>query len=63
MLYAANMATEQEIIAATITIALLILYLHSLNVHQHSTFNGSRAETCSEALTSEVGLAQNFRAY
>jgi len=62
MLYAANMAIEQEVIAAAITIAL-ILYLHSSNVHQHSTFKGSRTETCSEALTSEAGLLQNFRAY
>jgi len=32
------MAIEQEVIAAAIAIALLILYLHSPNAHQHSTF-------------------------
>jgi len=46
---------------------MLDLYLlHASDVHQHSTFNRSRAETllvCSGALTSEVGLLQNFRAY
>jgi len=62
MLYAANMVIEQEVIAAAITIALT-LYLHSLNVYQHSAFNESRAETCSDALTSEVGLVQNFREF
>jgi len=45
MLFAANIAVEQEVIAAAMTIALLILYLHALDVHQHSTFNRSRAET------------------
>jgi len=45
MLFAANIAIEQEVIAADITIALLILYLHASDVHQHSTFNRSRAET------------------
>jgi len=42
---AANIAVEQEAIAAAITIARLILYLHAWDVHQHCTFNGSRAET------------------
>jgi len=40
-----NIAHEQVVIAAAITIAL-ILYLHASDVHQH----------CVEALTSEVGL-------
>jgi len=35
-----NIALEQEVIAAAITIAL-ILYLHASDVHQHSTFNRS----------------------
>jgi len=35
-----NNALEQEVIAATVTIAL-ILYLHASDVHQHSTFNRS----------------------
>ena len=39
-----NIALEQELIAAAITIAL-ILYLHASDVHQHSTFNQSRAAT------------------
>jgi len=33
-----NIAVEQEIIAATITIALVILYLHAADEHQHTTF-------------------------
>jgi len=33
-----NIALEQEVIAAAITIALM-LYLHASDVHQHSTFN------------------------
>jgi len=45
MLFAATIAVKQEVIAVDITIALLILYLHALDVHQHSTFNRSRAET------------------
>jgi len=45
MLFAANTAVEQEVIAADMTTALLILYLHALDVHQHSTFNRSRTET------------------
>jgi len=45
MLFAANIALEQEVIAAAITIALLILYLHAANVHQHNTFSRSQAAT------------------
>jgi len=45
MLFAANIAVEQDVIAAAIMIALLILYLHASNVHQHSTFNRNRAAT------------------
>jgi len=44
MLSAANIAVEREVIGAAITIALLILHLHASDVHQHSTFNRSRAE-------------------
>ena len=40
-----NIALEQEVIAAAITIALVILYLHASAVHQHSTFNRSRTAT------------------
>ena len=39
MLFAANIGVEQEVIAAHITIALLMLYLYASDVHQHSTFN------------------------
>jgi len=39
-----NVALEEEVIAAAITIALL-LYLHAFDVHQHSTFNGSWTAT------------------
>jgi len=35
-----NIALEQEVIAAAITIAL-IMYLHASDVHQHRTFNRS----------------------
>jgi len=45
MLFATNIAVEQEITTAAITIALLIQYLHTSDVHQHSTFNQSRAKT------------------
>jgi len=55
-----NIALEQEVIAAAITIALifytLLMYIN--------TARSTEAEQrlCSEALTSEVGL-QNFHAY
>jgi len=39
-----SVALEQEVIAAAITIAL-ILYLHASDIHQHSTFNQSRIAT------------------
>jgi len=39
-----NVALEQEVIAAAITIAL-ILCLHASDVHQHSTFNRSWTAT------------------
>jgi len=55
--FAAHISVEQEVLPADITTALLVLYLHASDVHQHSTFNGSRAKTCSEVMTSdEVGL-------
>jgi len=38
-------ALEQEVIAAAITTALVILHLHASDVHQHSLFNQSRAAT------------------
>jgi len=42
-----NTALEQDVIAADITIALVILYLHASDVglHQHSMFNRRRAAT------------------
>jgi len=39
-----DLALEQEVIAAGITIAL-ILYLHASNLHQDSTLNRSRTAT------------------
>jgi len=39
MLSAPNIAVQQDVIEAPITIALLILYLHASDVHQHSMFN------------------------
>jgi len=38
-----SIALEQEVIAAAITTALVVLYLDASDVHQHSTFNRSRA--------------------
>jgi len=34
-----TIALEQEVIAAAITIAFVIVYLHASDVHQHSMFN------------------------
>jgi len=45
MLFATNIAIDQEVIGTTITVGLLMLCLHSSHVHQHSTFNRSRAQT------------------
>jgi len=58
-----DIALEQEVIAAGITIALVILYLHASDVHQHSTFTETEQRLCFEALTSAVGLLQNVSAY
>jgi len=44
MNFAAKIAVEQEVNAAANTIAL-VFYLHASDVHQHSTFNRSRAAT------------------
>jgi len=68
ILFAANIAVEQAVKADAITIALLMLYLRASDVGYSNTARSieSRSETllvCSEALTSEVGLSQNFRAY
>jgi len=45
MLFAINIAVEQEAIGVAITIVLLILHLHASDVHQHRMFNLSWAET------------------
>jgi len=66
ILFAANMAIEQEVIGAAITIAFLTLYLHSSDVLYTNTARSIEAEqrlALTETLTSEVGLLQNFRAY
>jgi len=57
-----NVALEEEVIAATITIAL-ILYLHVSDVHHTARPTEAEQRLCSEALTSEEGLLQNFRGY
>jgi len=54
-----NIALEQGVIAAAITIAL-ILYLHASDVHQHRMSSRSRAATLLE--DTDVSLQQNFRA-
>jgi len=43
-LFTTNIAVEQEVIGAAITIALGVLYLHASDVHQRRMFNRSRAE-------------------
>jgi len=45
MLFAASTAIEKDVIGTAFTIALLMLYLHSSDFHQYSTFNRSRAES------------------
>jgi len=45
MIFAANIAVEQEVIGAGITIKRLTKYLHASDVHQHRKFNRSWAET------------------
>jgi len=48
-----SIVLEQEVIAAAITTALVVLYLHASDVHR----------LCSEALTFEIGFLQNIRSY
>jgi len=59
-----SIALEQGVIAATITIARLLYCIYTLLMYTN-TARSTEAERrlCSEALTSEVGLLQNFRAY
>jgi len=45
MLFAANVAFEQDVIAAAIMIALLIPHLRVSDVHQHSTFHRSSVKS------------------
>ena len=56
-----NIALEQEVIAAAMTIGLIFYTLMMYTNTARSTEAEQRY--CSEALTSEVGLLQNFRAY
>jgi len=56
-----NIALEQEVIAAAITIAL-ILYLHASDVHQHSTFNRSWTVTLLWGTDIRSRPSKNFRA-
>jgi len=57
-----NIALEQEVITAAITIAL-ILYLHTSDVHHTARPTEAEERLFSEALTSVVGLLQNLRGY
>jgi len=57
MLFAANIAVVQEVIAADITTALLILYLHIYTLRMYTnTACSIEAEQrlCSEAMTSDI---------
>jgi len=56
-----KIALEQEVIAAAITIALIFYTFLMYTNTARSTEEEQRL--CSEALTSEVGFLQNFRAY
>jgi len=38
MLFATDIAVEQDVIVTAITFALVILYLHASDVHQHRMF-------------------------
>jgi len=65
MLFAADIALEPEFIAAAITIALPIqncIYSFGCTPTQHFQSKPSRDFALTEALTSEVGLLQYFRA-
>jgi len=56
-----NIALEQEVIAAAITIVLIFYTLLMYIITARST--EAEQWLCSKALTSEGGLLQNFRAY
>jgi len=65
MLFTANIAVEQEVIVASVTIAFLIVYcIYTLQMYTN-TARSIEAEQrlCSEAMTSKVGFLQNCRAY
>ena len=69
MLFAASIALEQEFIAAANTIALPIqccictLQMYTNTACSFVQSRPSRDCALTEALISEVGLLQNFRAY
>jgi len=58
-----NVALEQEFIAAAITFALLYCIYTLLMYTNTAHLTEVEQQLCSEALTSEVGLLQKFRAY
>jgi len=58
-----DIALEQKVITAAITIALLILYLCASHVHQHSTFNRSRAGSLLWGTDIRSRFSTNFRSY
>ena len=63
MLFAANTAVEQEVIAADVTMRFLYC-IYTLRMYTNTARSTDAVQRlCSEALTSEEGLLQNFRAY
>jgi len=56
-----SIVLEQEVIAAAITTALVILYYTLLMYTNTARSTEAEQRLCSEALPSEVGLLQNFR--
>jgi len=59
-----SIALEQEVIAAAITTARLLCSSYTLLMCTNTACSTEAEQRlCSEALTSEVGLLQNIRAY
>jgi len=57
-------ALEQEVIAAVIMTARLLYCIYMLLMGTNAACSTkAKQRFCSEALTSEVGLLQNFRPY
>jgi len=59
-----NIALEEEVIAAAITIALIAYCIYTLLIYTNTACSTETEQRlCSEALTSDVDLLQNIRAY